>query len=201
MADISKTIICNMALSRIGAASSIEDVDTETSAEANECRLWYDYSRLQALEAYNWNFARRRQTLAEHSDDPPSGVWTYRYQYPSDCVKFRKLQNPAGELAPPIPYEIEVADDLKTRSILTDLEDAVGVFTFDQEVTALYTPLFVSMFATALGANIAWTLTAKSELEDKMVQRFIGLQQNAEASNANEQASPEPKDADWISGR
>jgi hypothetical protein len=97
MADlsVSEVSICNMALSKIGASSSIESL-TEESAEANECNLWYTFSRRQTLQATDWGFARRRITLATHGDDPPSGVWGYRYQYPSDCLTMRKIESPVS---------------------------------------------------------------------------------------------------------
>lgn len=60
---ISNVTISNMALSHIGADSTIESM-AESSAEAAQCNLWYDYSRLQVLEAYDWGFARKRLDLA-----------------------------------------------------------------------------------------------------------------------------------------
>ena len=107
MAIISKAKIYNMALSKVGAAGNIEDTD-DGSSEADECNIWYDFSLLQSLEAHDWHFARTRLTLATHSDDPPSGVWDFRYQYPSDCVAFRRISNPLGDQKLPVPFDIEV---------------------------------------------------------------------------------------------
>ena len=200
MAVISKVRICNMALSNVGASSALESL-TDGSAEAETCDLWYDYSRLQALAGYDWNFARRRLTLATHSDDPPDGVWAYRYQYPSDCVAFRKIQNPSGDRAAPVPFEIEVSDDLGTKSILTDLDDAVGVYTFDLETVTLFSPFFVEMFSFALSSHIAFALTGKQALRTEMLKTFSALQRSAPAVNANEQMEGLPKEASWIEGR
>ncbi len=200
MAVISKVRICNMALSNVGARSTIEDL-AEGSAEANECNLWYDYSRLQVLEASDWSFARKRLTLTTHGDAAPDGVWSYRYQYPSDCVMFRKIQNPSGDQALPVPYEIETDLTQDNRSILTNLDEAVGVYTFDLETTALFSPFFVEMLAAALSSHIAFTLTGKGEIRQAMVESFASLQRAAPAYNANEQMKAAPADADWIGGR
>jgi len=108
MAVISVVKICNMALSNIGAKSTIESI-TENTPEAKRCNLWYDFSRLQTLEIFDWNFAQKRLTLALHSDVAPDGVWTFRYQYPSDGANIRFLQNPAGETADAIPFTIELS--------------------------------------------------------------------------------------------
>jgi hypothetical protein len=199
MATISKIRIANMALSNVGARSSIESF-TEGTAESNEAELWYDYSRLQTLEVYDWSFARKRLTLATHSDDPPA-QWAYRYQYPSDCVSFRKIANPAGNNQPAIPFEIETDDNNETKSILTNLDDAVGVFTFDLETVALFSPFFVEMFSFALASHIAMALTGKLKVREAMVATFGSLQRAAPATNANERVGEAPKDADWVEGR
>ena len=189
-----------MALSHVGARSTIEALD-EGSAEANQCILWYAYSRVETLEVHDWSFARRRLTLATHDDDPPSGVWGFRYQYPSDCLVFRKIRNPAGELSDPVPFEIEMDDTQDNKSIITNLDDAVGVYTFDQETTALYSAHFVKMLSYGLAANIAFSLTGKIKIKDKMQLEFEKLSLTAPAIDANEQMAPPPKDAPWIKGR
>ena len=66
MPVIGEVTIARMALSHIGA-SSIESL-SEDSAEAKEANTWYAVSRQTALEAFNWNFARKRQLLAVHGD-------------------------------------------------------------------------------------------------------------------------------------
>lgn len=200
MAVISNVRICNMALSNIGAKSTIESL-TENSAEAKECSLWYDYSRLQTLEIYDWNFARRRLTLTTHSDDAPSGVWEYRYQYPSDCVNLRKLQNAGGDLIDPIPFEIELDDNLDNKSIVTDLDEAIAVYTMDLTEVSLFSPLFVDMLSFAISSHLAFALTGKQELRREMIGNFQSLQRVAPASNANEQMLPPPKEAPWIRDR
>ncbi len=205
-----------MALTSIGA-DTIEAFD-ETSKGANTCRAWYDYSRLQALESHNWNFARKRATLAASGDDPPPGVWAFRYQYPSDCVVLRKLQNPvlngpsgggfytsdysdSGDQSDAIPYEVELDDDNDAKSILTDLDAAVAIYTKDLENTALFSPYFIRMLSTQLAGSIAFGLTGKAEIEEKMFQRFSMLQLAAPAFNANEQVQAPPRDAEWVRGR
>jgi len=200
MASISIVRICNMALSNIGAKSTIESL-TEGSAESNECNLWYDWSRLQALEAFDWSFARRRLTLATHGDDPPGDEWGFRYQYPADCVKFRRIWNPAGLKALPVPYEIAMSENLGTKTILTDMDDAIGIFTFDQEIVTMFSPLFVDMMAALMASRLAMPLTGKKSIQDDMIQRFTNLQGAAPASNANEESQKPPQDADWIEAR
>lgn len=188
-----------MALSNVGA-SPIESI-TENTAEGKQCNAWYTFARRQALEAYDWGFARRRLTLTTHGDAEPDGVWAYRYQYPSDCLIFRKLQNPSGDIANPVPFEIEADDDQITKSILTDLDEAIGVYTFDLTDTTLFPSHFIMMFSYALASRVAFSLTGKLELSEIMNTQFNQSIVLAASSNANEQMRPEPRDADWIRNR
>jgi hypothetical protein len=210
---LSKVRIGNMALSHIGTDSTIESF-TETSAEAKEVELWYDYSRLQTLASYDWSFARKRLTLATHSDDPPDGVWAYRYQYPSDCTKFRKIQNPTGSplvtfqadtdvsnAEDAIPFDVEISPSLGTKSILTDLNEAVGVYTFDQEAPELFSPFFVEMLSRALATHLCYALTGNIELKKQITLEFAQMSRLAPSMDANEQVERPPRDSDWIRGR
>jgi len=199
MAIISDVRIANMALSNVGAKSNIEAIG-ENSPEGTQTELWYDYSRLQTLAAFDWSFARKRQTLALHGDAAPAAVWTYRYQYPSDCVVMRLMENPLGKQADAVPFEIEISDD-GTKSILTDLEDAVGIYTFDLTTTSLFSPHFVEALSHMLGAHISYAITGKREVKGDMISIFNALIVEAPAHNANEEQRPPPRDAEWIRAR
>lgn len=196
---ISDVTIANMALSNISTNSEIE-ILTEDSPEAKQCKLWFDLARMQALEAYDWNFARKRQALTLHNDAPPD-EWLYRYQYPSDCVAIRRMVNPAGPKAPAIPFEVEASNDGSTKTILTNLESAVAVFTFDQRQISTFTLHFVGTFAALLAHYIAFKLTGKRSIKGDMLNLYRAFIKTAPAMNANEKVDDAPRDADWIAGR
>ncbi len=211
MAGISAVMICNMALSHVGKGK-IESLD-EASAGARECKLWYDIARRTCLEAHDWNFARKRLAGALHSD-APAGTWAFRYQYPSDCIALREIVNPLGgnepimapdgyrQYAPdPIPFAIEVSSDGSARTILTNMDQAVLVYTFNQLSTATFNSLFVDLLSYQLAHKIAFALTGKATLKDRMLENYAGLLRTAPIVNANEGMMAPPKDADWIRGR
>lgn len=195
--SVSPVLIGNMALSLIGANSTIESL-TENSAAAKQVNTWYGPARRQSLAAFDWNFARKRLTLALHGDDAPSGDWAYRYQYPSDCLVMRKLVNPAGWTADAVPFQIENSDDGTSKSILTNLNSAVGVYTFDLTDTTLFTEFFVELLAYNLASKIAFNLTKKVQMTQLMSDNYRGLLAAAPAQNANEGVKRGPRDAEWI---
>lgn len=191
--------ICNLALSHIGARTSIETLD-EPSAAAQQCKLWYPLARQEVLESYNWNFARRYKALALHDDAPPAN-WLFRYQYPADCLKGREIDNPLGKEADAIPYKAEAANDGVTMSILCNIENAVLIYTFDQMNTGMYSKNFINALAHYLGSRIAPTLTGKRDLVQEQMNWYSLWLRKAEADDANENVEDKPRDAEWIRAR
>ncbi len=207
MPEISDVIIANMALTHIGAENDIEGLDEQT-VEAKAINTWYDYSLQQALEAFDWNFARRRIVLNLHADvisttteQPLAGVWGFRYSYPPDCVTMRKLQHPNGPPDNAHPYEIELSLDGTEKTIVTNVEKAVAVYTFVQTAANLYTPGFVLGLSFALAANVAFTLTGKLSVKKAMRNDFITAINIGAANMLNETVEKPPRDADWIRDR
>ena len=182
MPSISKVKISNMALSHIGARSTIESMD-EDSSEANVCNLWYDWARVQALET------------------DPTVNWLYRYGYPSDCVSTRYIENPAGWEADALPFEVELNSAGTLKTILTDEEDAEMVYTMDLQSTALFTPLFVDAISWRLAAAIAFQLTGDGSIEEKALNKFYLTLSSAAARNAGGTVDRAPRDSEFIRGR
>jgi hypothetical protein len=195
--SISIVLICNMALDHVGTRSTIEAI-TEESTEAKKCNLWYDYSRLQVLEDFNWNFARKRLTMAAHGDDPPSGIWTYRYQYPADCVKIREVEHANGIDSP--PFEVEMSED-GTKSVLTNAEDAILVYTFDQTTPEFFSSKFVDALSWKLAAHIAFSLTGKRAIVQDALRTYEVVLRSAMAANASEGVDDKPREAEHIRAR
>lgn len=84
----SEVEICNVALAMVrgGSINSL----TESSLQAQQCKLHYNLLRDQVLEDAPWGFAHKiRQLAALSSVDIWN--WVYAYQYPSDCIRINKL--------------------------------------------------------------------------------------------------------------
>ncbi len=201
MAVIDKTQIANLALSHIRDKSVLENVETDTSTQGKSANLWYDPARRQALADFDHGFARRRLALAVHGDDPPA-EWAFRYQWPSDCIQPRRIQNPLGRGFPPIPFEIEQSDD-GTRCILTDAEEAVLVYTRDVEDPTFFTPHFVLAHSYLLAHYIAGPLTGKTKVQNKMIENYNNASNTGAAHEANVTASGTQgwPEAPWIQAR
>jgi hypothetical protein len=196
----SKEQIANLALANIGAKNTIESFN-ELSTEAKLVKAWYDASREAVLEAMDWNFARKRLALSQSVTAAPDGVWTYRYDYPSDCIAAREIENPLGPDADAVPFEVELDSDTGVKSVLTDMETAKLIYTKNITSTFLFTPYFVHAMAAFLAFNIAFALTGKRGIVDDMGKKFQFMISMAEGNNMNESVRRPPREASWIRAR
>lgn len=196
---ISEADIANMALSHLGTGT-IETL-TENSVEAQQANIWYDFARVQTLEDFDWTFARQRGSLSEHGDAALEDEWAYRYAFPADAVRLRKLVNPAGRDDDPVPFELNLSEDGKERTILTDLEDAVAVYTKDIQNTALFDHHYILALSYMLAHYMAFALTGNDTVAEKMYNLYVRTLRMAKASNANEEVAEPERDASWIRGR
>ena len=204
-----------MALSHIGAKNTIESL-TENSAEAAACATWYDVALETTLEMNDWTFARKRVALSLDSEEAPESEWSYRYVLPADCIVPRRLEFPEALLAEPgnylfsgvdtaqkplIPYDLELSDDGERKTLLTNLEDAVLVYTSYITNTVLFSSSFKLTLSYQLAHFIAVQLTGKAKLKEDLWQYARASLNMAGASDGNANVDRKPPDAPWISGR
>ena len=195
-----------MALSHIGGGT-IESIEADEPL-AVQCRIWYDVCRRQALESFDWGFARKREQLALHGDtisetssDPLAGVWGFRYMYPADAIVLRKIQNANAPPGDATPYDVETSLDGQEKTILTNVNEIVAVYTYDLQDTGLFSALFIRALSHLIASSIAFNITGKQKLVQQQGQAYRLVLLGASAANANEAMGPPPRDADWTRAR
>jgi len=196
--SVSKVTIGNMALGHIGTDNTIEAF-TETSPQAKQIDLWYDFAREQALAEYDWNFARKRLAMSVHAEDPPSGVWAYRYQYPSDAIVCREIEKAPTETV--VPFDIETAGTDNSLSVLTDRATATMKYTRDVQDTNLFSPHFVQALGYLLAHYVAFALTRKKTVKEDMMTAYRQLVPLAAAHNFNESGASAPPEGGAVQAR
>ncbi len=183
MAAMDKTTIANLAASHLRNQGVLENVETDTSSLGRTLNLWYDPARRQALADFDYGFSRKRLILAAHSEDPPA-EWAFRYQWPSDIIHPRYIQNPVGRGLPPILFDFEQASN-GTMSILTNQDEAVLVYTRDAEDVTFFPPHFVLAHSYLLAHFTAGPLTGKKSIQDKMMENYNNAINTGAAHEAN----------------
>lgn len=198
----SKTEICNLALSHLGIGKEISNIETDTSAEANTLRRFYDTTLEEVLRDFAWPFTTKFEALGLVEEDP-TDEWGYSYRYPSDCLHIRRvlsgLRNDNRQSR--VPFKLG-RDDTGTL-IYTDMDDAEIEYTVREEDTSRYP----SDFTIALSYKLAFYCAPRLAAGDPFGLRQTAAQMYqvtvAKAANnalAEEQAEEDPA-SEFIRGR
>lgn len=195
------TPIANMALSHINVGKPIGNLETENSQEARACRVFYDTARQATLRDFNWGFARRITTLALITTQPNT-QWAYSYEYPSDCIAFRKILSPIANdtRQSRIPYKEYITDDGNSTQIYTNKESAEGEYTVDVSNSNIFKPDFTMAFSLRLAAYIAPTVTGGDpfKMGDRALRLYVAEITNAQSNAANEEQEAEEPQSEFI---
>jgi len=196
---VSKAQICNMALAHIKQTkTTIANLDTDTGNTADQCRIHYDVARRFALADHNWNFATKRVTLADVGSPP--ATYIYRYDYPADCLKVQEIQR-LTKADVPVPYLIEAVEDGSKLSILTDMAAAIGVYTWDVENVALFSPSFVTALSWLLASDLAPALSGSEKIQEATLTVYRNYIAAAQAADSSEGKADDELTASWERAR
>jgi len=202
----SEVEICNLALSNI-RAGSINSLD-ESSLQAQQCKLKYQFMRNRCLKEVNAGFSNKIAVLAVLTTEIFN--WAYAYQYPNDCLKIRRLIGAHEELA---NADADVVSRLIDSQLLPlrDLRTQIDyeVFNFDDnrviganeselragyvvKVTnpTLFTDDFVLALSHLLAAEVAIPIVGAEtgrQLRSDELQLYNSYLESATSDNLNEQ--------------
>ncbi len=191
--------ICNMALTRIGQSQLIASLE-EQSLAAELCTLHYADARDNVLRDFDWPFAEARVFLSDIGSPPVN--WSYRYRYPTDCLKARRIAIPGNENPTAdqrTPYNVVYANG--GRAIITNQESAELIYTIRVEDTTYFDPIFVSALAWRLASELAIGLQVRPENFNAAQQQYMFVLSQAQAiALAERQQAPLPE-SEFITAR
>lgn len=198
----SKVQICNLALNHLGSGKSIANIDTEKSQEAYACRTFFDTARDAVLRDFTWPFASKIRSLGLVSESP-SDEWDYSYEYPSDCLKARRILSGVrnDDRQSRVPFKIIYGDT--QQLIYTDQEDAELEYTVRVTNTERYSPDFVMALSFRLAAYISPRITGGDRFKqgERAFQMYVNEIRQAQASGVNEEQQDELPDSEFIQVR
>jgi hypothetical protein len=200
----SKVEIWNLALSHVGVSKEIAEVD-ENSKEAAACRRFYDICLDKVLGDFNWPFATKSVALGlitDSSDDEhETDLYTYVYQYPSDCVKARKiLSGTRNESRQDRVHFKFVMSDSGSRRIYTDEESAVLEYTARHVDSTYYPADFTMALSYLLASYIGARLTGGDpfQMRKAVLDLYMLEISNAQANAGAEEQPEEPVESEFI---
>lgn len=144
--------IVNLALDAIGHTEEITDLDAETATE-RLCRRTYDQARDSMLAAYDWNFARKVQSLVAAPDPIEPLGWTYGFIRPTDALKIRRVLG--AEFIPTNYFDSLFGTHYSSGGVIYSMMNALYLeYTYDPGVER-----YPALFVDALAASLAWRLS------------------------------------------
>lgn len=196
---VSKVQICNLGLSAIGSKAQIQSID-ELSNEAKVCKLHYDQALETTLVDADWSFATTTATSAVLTADPP-GDWSYMFALPANCLRVIEIVKTLGRTSPPLPFVRHIHEGQPV--LLTDIEEPVWRYIYNNVDPSLYSPKFVSALSLQLATRLAMPITRKVEIRDDMSKQYRLAKMSASLTDATENSqNGEPeKTVEWLTTR
>jgi len=176
---MNSTDVCNMALGMIGQ-NFIVAIDDGTHT-ANQCKLFFEPVRDACLRDHKWNFALKRQALAQ-TVAPASG-WSYAYTLPPDCLRVVELN---GD--PEAEWEIEA------RALVTDAVAATILFIAEAGDVNLWDALFLDAVTLLLASKLALAVAHDAGYSKDLLGLYNMRITDAKAVDGQEAGLPLPLD-------
>lgn len=204
MADVSasKTALCNRALRALGHRQVLTDFDSDASTIADDCRGVFWDAWVEELEAYAWNCAQRRVSVAAHAT-APAFKYARQYPLPSDCLKVRELYD-AGQFD---EWEVELfypgGDPANaTRVVVTDLATPLRfIYTADMRDLRRAGPSFRGAFVLRLAMHLAGPVTNSTTQVERAAKMYAQLSPSFKLADALESGGERPPEGDWVTVR
>lgn len=194
----SAVAICNLALSRTGNGQAIASL-TEASAAAVQLNAIYEATRDYVLRDFPWGFAKRTVAVGLVANQPTTD-WLYSHRVPSDCLRVRRIINPAGRTSvATVPFELG-SDD---QGLLLLSDQSAPIIEYTTRITAegLFTADFVSVFAWRLVQDAAIALSVKPDFADRAVAMYDREISAAKKNTRGERQDDAAPESEYITAR
>jgi hypothetical protein len=191
---MSSTIeICNLALTKLGAARITSLADDSKQAQA--LSAIYDSARDAELAAHPWSFAITRAALPASSTAPAFG-WARAFPLPADCLHLVQVGDSFSY------YDSDTAGagfDVEGGAVLTDATSPLLIrYTYRVTNSGLFPPLFVQSLACRLAFELAEELTQNlSKREAAWAERKEAIRE-AKRANVIERPPQTVPDLSWV---
>lgn len=186
--------LANNSLTRLGFKLTVGSL-LDGSDHANTILQVYAQTRDEVLRNFDYDFAQRTVALTLLKQAPAGGYfppnawnpttyppigWTYEYAFPDDAIKIRTVkQQPAFLMnAAPLPWPFSEYNDTNIspaqRTIVTNVPDAIAVYTGRVTDPTEWDVSFAEAFAAALARRVAAGLVGleavKAEAQDEQIE-------------------------------
>lgn len=213
--------ICNLALSRLGDAATVSSIDPpEGSVQAQHCARFYAVAVREALDAFDWNFATKRATLARYANAVVPPGFQFGYALPTDLLHVIRIENvlegvpyyssfacdsfdSLGVSPPPIPYDIETMDG--SAVLFTTVESVSIQYVGMVNDPNKFSPGFVAALSWLLASHLSGPVVQGAEGRQMMqscYQAYSSMAMQAASRDARQRAGQrQERTPSWIAVR
>jgi len=191
---MSSTIeICNLALTKLGAARITSLADD--SKQARALSAIFDATRDAELVAHPWSFAITRAALPASSTAPAFG-WDRAFPLPADCLHLVQVGDSFSY------YDSDTAGagfDVEGGAVLTDATSPLLIrYTYRVTNSGLFPPLFVQSLACRLAFELAEELTQNLSKKSAAWDERTAAIRDAKRANVIEKPPQTVPDLSWV---
>ena len=189
----SKVEICNLALTKLGAAR-ITSLDDD-SKQARALSSIFDPTRDAELALHPWSFAITRVSLPASSTAPAFG-WDRAFPLPADCLHIVQVGDSFSF------YDSDTAGagfDVEGGAVLTDAVSPLLVrYVYRVTNSGLFPPLFVQALACRLALELAEELTQNVSKREAAAVAYRDTIREAKRANVIERPPQMVPDLSWV---
>jgi hypothetical protein len=209
----SQTDIVNIALSHL-CEKTVMSID-EKSVEAKTAKEFYWIALHETLRDFSWPFATNYVNLNLVVNQTQNYNWAYVYQYPSDCLYFRRIVSGLSQDSRQtrVPFIIAKSDFINAPApngqaepetsftpplgsglyIFTNQPNAQAEYTMQIGNSELYPSDFIMAFSYRLASLMAPRITGGDpfKLKDSCLASYDMEITKAKASSFNEEQTPD----------
>ena len=175
---ISNTKICNMALRKLGA-KRINDLDTDSSVNAIDCRLHFEQTRDALIQSHFWRFASAREDLSQDTVDPDF-EWESQFILPTDYMVKKSVWSGAG------PYKTTISYAIEGQRILTNENDIKLRYIKRVTDPTEFDELFIEVFVLKLALKLVALAGANPKMSQTIASELIPVMRKVRASSRQE---------------
>lgn len=198
----SKTEICNLSLSFLGASQIVNISDN--NAKAQVLRAEYEHVKRSELRKHTWRFAIKRDSLSALTSTPVSGPYTQEFELPTDCLKVLMAGDswPGADMS---DYRTGPSSDdyvIEGNRILSNLPAPLSLrYIYDVDDSGVFDSSFVVAFAAMLAWKTCERITQNTDKRRLAQNEYDEAVQAALRANAIEKPAEYPADSSWVLSR
>lgn len=167
----------NLALSRFGQAKITQiQLSADVHPSAVAANTFYDTDRDEVLGDSDWPFATVTLGLSCLGEDQ-TGEWSYLYSKPTLALSaiFNVFNSATTDTKTEQEFEVRHIPSLGVSVVYSNLDEAIGEFTYPVYTTSLWSRKFITAFSYRLAVDLCMAITGDDKKALSLMNFYTNL--------------------------